>query len=128
MAYRSRVSFTRNVESHRFRFLPTFVESRRRHRGLRCLVLSVVYRSLGCLIFEIITLIPIYQAHHCVIKGDTHSKRGLMGVKVQNIESLLLKQKHFRSMVLRRLKEYIGAHQLGNKISPKILELLPRML
>jgi hypothetical protein len=51
-----------------------------------------------------------------------------MGVKVKNIESLLAKQKHFRSMALRRLKEYLHSSKLSDNLSPKVTHLLPQML
>ena len=93
---------------------------------MRCVVILYLCRSLGCMIVELITLIPITQPHHCIIKGSTHSRRGLLAQKPRNVPNIFQKQKYFRSLSLRRIKDHIKTFKI--QISSSILDLLPKML
>ena len=75
---------------------------------------------------ELVTLIPITQPHHCIIKGSTHSKRGLLAQKPRNVPNILQKQRHFRSLSLRRIKDHIKTFKM--QIPSSILDLIPKML
>ena len=93
---------------------------------MRRMVKYVLFRSVGCLLIEMLTLIPLAQQNHCVIKGNTFSKRGMLAQKPKSIASILQKQKHFRSLALRRLKDHLRTFNLT--LCPKLLDLLPRLL
>ena len=80
---------------------------------MRCLVSIMIYRSLGCLLLEIITLIPLGQLNHCAIKGGSHSKRGILGIKTPTVDGLLQKHKYFRTLALRRLKDHLHQFKLA---------------
>lgn len=92
------------TSSYRIGNILTFVGAKGSHWELRRMVNWFLYRSLGCLLFELITLIPIWQPNYCVVKGSSRSRRGLMGLKTRSIDSLISKQKCFRSLALRRVK------------------------
>ena len=59
------------------------------------------------MLVELITLIPINQPNHCVVKGSSYSKRGMLGQKPRAIGSIIQKQRHFRSLSLRRIKDHM---------------------
>jgi hypothetical protein len=49
---------------------------------LRHLVRLISRRSIGCLIFELITLVPLDSPYYCLLKGRER-RRGVFGSKMK---------------------------------------------
>ena len=78
------------------------------------------------MLVELITLIPLNQPHHCVVKGSSYSKRGMLAQKPKSIASIIQKQKHLRSLSLRRIKDHL--HTFKTPLTQKLLDLIPKLL
>ena len=89
--------------------------------------LLIYYRSLGCLIFQIITLIPLGTKDRYVIKGRNYSRKGLLYIGQFSYAELLRKQRLFSTQATRIIKKQCDSQFIHN-IDNRVIEVMEKML
>ena len=51
-------------------------------------------RSLGCLVYEILGLVPLSAINFCQIAGKSSKRRGFLGCRIRSAQNILIKQKN----------------------------------
>lgn len=51
------------------------------------------------------TLVPLGSPYCCAVKGKEERKRGLLGCRLPTAEKILARQKNFRTLALRGIRE-----------------------
>lgn len=85
-----------------------------------------VFRSIGCLLLELITLIPLGCVHYCQVKGRER-RRGILGCRIPTAENILSRQRNFKGHAIRLVREENRARK-DVRVTEKLMEILPRML
>jgi hypothetical protein len=67
------------------------------------------------------------SSNYCAVKGKDERRRGVFGNKLRSAEKIMAKQKNFKSLAMRTIKEEVRQRK-ELRISEKLLEILPKML